>query len=466
MSENKSSSVQLSPTEPQLRMPSGLSFQSSRAIFGSPNTLSTSPGPMTLEDLSLDSRTSSIKYSFPKNKIKVLLLENISSTAVKLFQSEGFTVETYPKALTNEELTERIADVHILGIRSKTKVTAAALNNAKRLLCIGCFCIGTDQVDLECAEKLGIPVFNSPFANTRSVAELVLAEVITLSRQLADRSSEMHRGEWNKVAKGCWEIRGKTLGIVGYGHIGTQVAILAEAFGMHVIYYDVVPKLPLGNSRACESLEELLDDADFVTLHVPRAPETVNLISEKEMAQMKKGAYLINASRGTVVDLTALAAALNRGHLAGAAVDVFEKEPERNGPGFQHVLQGCPNTILTPHIGGSTMEAQAKIGEEVTHALIRLVNHGSTINSVNFPNVELPFHAECHRILNVHINKAGVLRDINEIFAACDTNVRAEVLGTTKNIGYLVIDVEKQTSEETKQSISKLQASIRTRILY
>mmetsp|Transcript_19705 Transcript_19705/g.28682 ORF Transcript_19705/g.28682 Transcript_19705/m.28682 type:complete len:468 (-) Transcript_19705:97-1500(-) len=467
MSESNKS-VQVSPSAPVkiLGPTSGGIYSTSPPIYTSPNSF---PGNFPLggvDEYSVDDLSDSIAYSFPKSKIKVLLLENISATAVKLFERQSFCVETIPKALSVEELKEKIADVHVLGIRSKTKVTAEVLDAAKRLLCVGCFCIGTDQVDLDYAQGIGIPVFNSPFANTRSVAELVTSEIIALSRQYPDRSMELHRGHWNKVSKGCWEVRGKTLGIVGYGHIGTQVAVLAESLGMHVVYYDIIPKLPLGNSQKCETLEELLEEADFVTLHVPKAVETVNLIGEKQIAMMKKGSYLINASRGTVVDLSALAKALNRGHVAGAAIDVFEKEPEKNGPGFQHPLQGCPNTILTPHIGGSTVEAQANIGEEVASALIKLVNHGATINAVNFPNLELPYHAECHRILNIHVNKAGVLRDINDIFARCDTNVRAELLGTTAAIGYLVVDVEKKTSDETKRLISELPASIRTRILY
>lgn len=305
---------------------------------------------------------------------------------------------------------EKIKDVHIVGIRSKTQVAKRVLENASKLLAVGCFCIGTDQVDLEAAERLGIPVFNSPFANTRSVAELIIAEVVCLSRKLFDVSKGCHEGRWLKSAVGCHEIRGKTLGIIGYGHIGSQLSVLAESQGMNVIFYDIIPVLPLGNSTPCKSLEEVLSNADFVTLHVPKSPQTANMIGEKEIKLMKKGAYLLNASRGTVVDLQALANALHSGHLAGAAIDVYPKEPKANGVGFETPLQNCPNTILTPHIGGSTEEAQQMIGEEVATALIKLVKSGSTVNAVNFPNLEVPFTPSSHRILNVHKNVPGVLR--------------------------------------------------------
>eukprot|EP00871_Galdieria_phlegrea_P005069 jgi/Galph1/5563/GphlegSOOS_G4266.1 len=402
----------------------------------------------------------------PKHPVKVLLLENVHQIGVRLLEKEGFQVEALKSSLTEEELMERIKDKHLVGIRSKTKLTESVLENASKLLAVGCFCIGTDQVDLDAAERLGIPVFNSPFANTRSVAELMIAEIICLSRKLFDASKSCHEGNWNKSAVECHEIRGKTLGIVGYGHIGSQLSVLAESMGMNVIFYDIIPVLPLGNSTSCKSLEEVLANADFVTLHVPKSPQTENMIGKKEIAMMKQGAYLLNASRGTVVDLDALADALRSGHLRGAAVDVYPKEPKTNGPGFESHLRHCPNTILTPHIGGSTEEAQQMIGEEVATALIKLVRSGSTVNAVNFPNLEVPFSTSTHRILNIHRNIPGVLRDINNILASRDTNVKAQVLGTTSEIGYLIVDVDKETSEEVRDAIAKLPTSLRTRILY
>jgi len=422
------------------------------------------------------------KTSFPKNKIKILLLENVHTVAVDLFNKQDFQVETLKGALTEEELKEKIKDVHALGIRSKTRVTASVLKEANRLLCIACFCIGTDQVDLDAAEERGVPVFNSPFSNSRSVAELMIAEIISLSRRLGDKTKEMHRGIWDKSAKDCHEIRGKTLGIVGYGHIGSQLSVLAEAMGMKVIYYDIVTVLALGNSRACESLDELLRTADFVTLHVPKTDQTFKMISAPQLQMMKKNSYLLNASRGTVVDLEALAEALKSGHLAGAAVDVYPVEPESNIKDWINVLQDCPNTILTPHIGGSTEEAQAAIGAEVAEKVIKLINTGATASAVNFPQVDLPQSPNSHRILNIHRNVPGVLKvtasprytnpnttnhilkHINSILA--ENNVVAQVLATHKQIGYLVLDVEKETSHTIKKEISQLAASLRTRILY
>uniref|UniRef100_A0A7S0ZAC9 phosphoglycerate dehydrogenase n=1 Tax=Timspurckia oligopyrenoides TaxID=708627 RepID=A0A7S0ZAC9_9RHOD len=403
--------------------------------------------------------------SFPKDKINILVLENVSTTAKDMLASDGFHVESEKRAFTEDELIERIENIHVLGIRSKTKVTQRVMESGKKLLAIGCFCIGTDQVDLDFAEKKGIAVFNAPFANTRSVAELVIAEIIALSRRLSDTSAAMHQGIWNKSALGCYEVRGKTLGIVGYGHIGSQLSVLAEMMGMKVIFYDHMPKLPLGNSESRADLASLLIESDVVSVHVPKSEQTFMMFREEHFALMKKGAYFINNARGTVADLDALAAVLKSGHLGGAAVDVFPIEPEKNGP-FTNVLQGCPNTILTPHIGGSTHEAQDKIGEEVASALLRFINQGSTTGSVNLPNVEMPVAPFSHRILNIHENVPGVLRDINNIFAALNVNVRAQVLGTTNNVGYLIIDVDKVTSVDTKNAISALPASLRTRLLY
>jgi D-3-phosphoglycerate dehydrogenase len=403
--------------------------------------------------------------SFPKNKIKILLLENVHSAAVELLKKEDFQVECLKEALSEEELKVKIKDVHALGIRSKTRVTDEVLKEANRLLCIGCFCIGTDQVDLEAAEKRGIPVFNSPFSNTRSVAELIIAEIILLSRRLGDKSNDMHKGVWDKSAKDCHEIRGKTLGIVGYGHIGSQLSVLAESLGMNVIFYDVISVLPLGNSKRKETLEEVLTQADFVTLHVPKTDQTKNMITEKQLKMMKKSSYLLNASRGTVVDIPALANALRSGHLAGAAVDVYPTEPEANIKDWQNELQNCPNTILTPHIGGSTEEAQYAIGLEVADKLIKFVNNGSTATAVNFPKLDLPVgQTGTHRILNIHKNVPGVLKNINTLLG--DINVVGQMLAAKGAIGYLIVDVEKETSHNLRDEMAMLPTSIKTRILY
>jgi D-3-phosphoglycerate dehydrogenase len=403
--------------------------------------------------------------SFPKNKIKILLLENVHSAAVELLKKEDFQVECLKEALSEEELKAKIKDVHALGIRSKTRVTDEVLKEANRLLCIGCFCIGTDQVDLEAAEKRGIPVFNSPFSNTRSVAELIIAEIILLSRRLGDKSNDMHKGVWDKSAKDCHEIRGKTLGIVGYGHIGSQLSVLAESLGMNVIFYDVISVLPLGNSKRKETLEEVLTQADFVTLHVPKTDQTKNMITEKQLKMMKKSSYLLNASRGTVVDILALANALRSGHLAGAAVDVYPTEPEANIKDWQNELQNCPNTILTPHIGGSTEEAQYAIGLEVADKLIKFVNNGSTATAVNFPKLDLPVgQTGTHRILNIHKNVPGVLKNINTLLG--DINVVGQMLAAKGAIGYLIVDVEKETSHNLRDEMAMLPTSIKTRILY
>jgi len=339
------------------------------------------------------------------------------------------------------------------------------LECAERLLAIGCFCIGTDQVDLVAAEKCGIPVFNSPFSNSRSVAELIIGEIISLSRKLPDKIQESHKGTWNKSAKGCKEIRGKTIGIVGYGHIGTQLSVLSESMGMQVIYYDIVRMMPLGRAQMCPDLNSLLQRADFVTLHVPDTEQTKKMIGAAEINTMKKGSYLLNASRGAVVDIDALAAALRSGHLEGAAVDVYPTEPEENTKSWQSVLQGCPNTILTPHIGGSTEEAQEAIGHEVSHVLISLINRGTTEGAVNFPAISLPYGGPTtHRILNIHHNRPGVMRDVNAILS--DYNVSGEILGTRKYVGYMIADVESAASAHIKKLISALPSSIRTRILY
>ena len=404
--------------------------------------------------------------SFPKNKIKVVLLEGISPSAVELFEREGLHIEQHKTALDGEELRLRLADAHIIGIRSKTQLREDDLAVARRLLTVGCFCIGTNQVDLEAANRRGVPVFNAPYSNTRSVAELVIAEVIALSRQLADRSAEVHRGVWKKSSIGCHEVRGKTLGIVGYGHIGSQVGVLAEAMGMRVLFHDIKTKLPLGNAHPVASLGELLGQSDFVTLHVPETLETKQMIRAAELSRMRSGAHLLNLSRGTVVDLAALAESIRTGHLGGAAVDVYPEEPEKNGAGFSSPLVGLPNVILTPHVGGSTEEAQESIGREVATSLIKFVNAGATTDAVNFPQIELPQTPGMHRILNIHRNVPGVLRDINRIVSDLDANIERQVLTTDPAIGYLIMDLNANVSAQVEERVKQLATSIKTRVLW
>jgi D-3-phosphoglycerate dehydrogenase len=404
--------------------------------------------------------------SFPKDRIKVLLLENVHTSAHELFKGEGFHLETVPGALGAEELAQRIEDVHVLGIRSKTRVTEKVLASARRLLSVGCFCIGTNQVDLVAANRRGVPVFNAPFSNTRSVAEMIMAEIVMLARRLGDRSSEMHAGKWRKVATGSFEIRGKTLGIVGYGHIGRQIGVIAEGLGLKVLFFDVAAKLPMGNNRSIKALDELLAQSDFVTLHVPETAQTKGMFGAHELATMRAGSYLLNASRGTVVDIPALAEALKSGHLAGAAIDVFPEEPETNSDGFQTPLRGLTNVVMTPHIGGSTAEAQEAIGREVAASLIKYVNGGITTASVNFPHVDSAPTPGKHRILNVHKNVPGVLRDINRIVSDKGANIAAQVLATDPDIGYLVMDLDQDVSHEVKNAVGALETSIKTRILY
>jgi D-3-phosphoglycerate dehydrogenase len=408
------------------------------------------------------------ELSFPKSEIRILLLENIHPVAHEMLKAEGFHVEGAKSAFTETELIEKAKDVHVLGIRSKTKLTKSYFNVAKRLLNVGAFCIGTNQIELDSARKIGVPVFNAPFSNTRSVAELVLAEIVVLSRQVGDRSQLLHRGKWDKSAAGCFEVRGKTLGIIGYGHIGSQLSVLAESFGMKVVYYDIVTKMPMGNSRQIQKLEDLLAQSDFVTLHVPETPQTKNMMAEKQMFQMKKGSYLINASRGTVVDIPNLSAALKAKHIAGCAIDVFPEEPESNDQIFKSEIQNLPNVILTPHIGGSTEEAQQNIGIEVASSISKFINNGSTTGSVNFPQVDLPMQnqGKSHRILNIHRNVPGVLKDINSIISDLGANISGQYLATEPEIGYLIVDLDKQLSDKVKEQVAALPNSIRTRILY
>lgn len=406
------------------------------------------------------------KTSFPKDKIRVLLLENIHPQAVDLFKSEQFQVERIPK-LSEEELIAKIPSIHIIGLRSKTKLTPKVLSAAKKLIAIGCFCIGTDQTDLEFAAEQGIAVFNSPFSNTRSVAEVVLSNIIALSRHISDDNLNMHKGIWKKSAKGKNEVRGKTLGIVGYGHVGSQLSVLSESMGMHVQYYDHVPKLALGNASPVNSLEELLRTSDFVSLHVPYTQSTHEMITANEIAMMRKGSYLINYARGKVAKVPDVAEALKAGHLAGAAWDVFPKEPAPGIKEFYTELQGCPNTILTPHIGGSTEEAQEAIGLEVATKLVNFMNNGSTVSSVNFPEVDLPNNPNVHRIVNVHWNVPGVLKEFNE--ALSKYNINAQMVATKGKIGVFMCHIDTlntSVSVEAKDTIANHKHSIRTRVLF
>lgn len=397
--------------------------------------------------------------------VRILLLENIHPSARDMLAAEGLIVETASSALKEEELHKRLQGVSILGIRSKTQVRASVLKDAKDLLAVGAFCIGTNQIDLDAANVAGVPVFNAPFSNTRSVAELIIAEIVVLARQLGDRSREVHTGAWKKVAQGCFEVRGKTLGIIGYGHIGSQVGVLAEAMGMRVLSYDVRTTMAIGNAHALDSLDELLAQSDFVTLHVPETPLTKNMIGRAQIAKMRPGSYLLNASRGTVVEIDALADALKSKHLAGAAVDVYPEEPESNSDGFVTQLQGLPNVILTPHVGGSTEEAQAAIGKEVAISILRYLRQGTTTGSVNVPQAELPRAPNAHRLVNMHKNVPGVLRDINRIVSDRNANIRAQLLGTDASIGYLIMDLDNDVVEEVASDIAALKTSIRTRIL-
>jgi D-3-phosphoglycerate dehydrogenase len=404
--------------------------------------------------------------SFPKDRIKVLLLENIHPSAQQIFSAEHFQVEALKHAIKEEELAEKISDIHLLGIRSKTQVPGRVLGEGKRLLSVGCFCIGTNQVDVGAANRLGVPVFNAPFSNTRSVAELIISEIVALARQLGDRSREVHAGVWKKVSIDCHEVRGKVLGIVGYGHIGRQLGVLAEALGIRVLFFDISSKLPMGNNRAVATLDELLSQSDFVSLHVPATPQTKNMIGAPEFGRMRKGSHLLNASRGSVVDIPALAEAIKSKHLAGAAIDVFPAEPESNEDPFHSDLQGLPNVILTPHIGGSTSEAQEAIGREVASALTKFVNSGATTGAVNFPLVELPPAPGTHRILNVHRNVPGVLSDINGIVSSLKANIHSQLLATDAHIGYLIMDLDQDVSNDVRRDISALPTNVRTRILY
>jgi D-3-phosphoglycerate dehydrogenase len=405
--------------------------------------------------------------SFDKSKLKVLLLEGIHPSAERIFRDAGYeNIETVKTALTGDELKAKLDGVHFLGIRSQTTLTHDIFEAADKLVAVGCYCIGTNQVDLTAATEHGVVVFNAPYSNTRSVAELVLAEAILLLRGIPEKNAQAHRGGWAKTANDSFEIRGKTLGIVGYGSIGSQLSILAESLGMRVIFYDVVSKLPLGNASQIPSLEGLLGQADIVTLHVPDLPSTRNLMDQERISQMKPKSILINASRGTVVDIDVLTKALEEKHLLGTAIDVFPKEPKSNNDEFISPLRGFDNAILTPHIGGSTQEAQENIGVEVAEKLVRYSDNGSTLTSVNFPEVALPPHPNHHRLLHVHENRPGVLSAINSIFAENQINIGSQFLQTTDKIGYVVIDVDRDYSDMALQKLSEIEGTIRRRVLF
>jgi len=410
---------------------------------------------------------STITNSLAKDKIKILLLEGVHQSALEELRIKGYSnIEYIKTSLSNDDLIEKIADVHFIGIRSRTQLTDEVLSHAKKLAAIGCFCIGTNQVDIKAAQKYGVPVFNAPFSNTRSVAELVLGETLLLLRGIPEKSAKAHRGQWLKSAAGSFEARGKTLGIIGYGHIGTQLGILAETLGMRVRFYDIETKLPLGNASQAPSLSALLGEADVVSLHVPETPQTQNMIGAAEFSAMKSGAIFINASRGTVVDIDALAEALSMKKLAGAAIDVFPVEPKGNDDEFVSPLRGFDNVILTPHIGGSTKEAQENIGLEVASKLAKYSDNGSSLSAVNFPQVSLPEHVNTSRLLHIHHNQPGVLTQINQAFAEHSINIAAQYLQTDDQIGYVVIDIDSTNSAQALKSLKAIDGTIRARILH
>jgi D-3-phosphoglycerate dehydrogenase len=407
------------------------------------------------------------RLSVPKDRLRFALLEGIHRSALDVLAADGYTtIDAYPGALAGNALVEAIADAHFVGIRSRTQLTEAVLEQAPKLVAIGCFCIGTNQVDLAAAARRGVPVFNAPFSNTRSVAELVLAETVMLLRGIPQKNALLHRGGWSKSAAGSFEARGKVLGIVGYGHIGTQIGVLAEQLGMSVVFCDIENRLPLGNARQLDSLDAVLAAADVVTLHVPETPATLGMVGAAQLARMKRGAALINASRGTVVDLDALAAALDTGHLSGAAIDVFPVEPEGNDQPFVSPLLRFDTVILTPHIGGSTLEAQESIGREVAAKLIRYSDNGSTVTAVNFPEVSLPQPAGQSRLLHIHRNVPGMLARINELFSQGGINVAAQYLRTNEHVGYVVMDVDAQAGAVAYDALCGIPGTIRCRVLY
>lgn len=405
--------------------------------------------------------------SLEKSKIKFLLLEGLHQSAVNTLNDAGYTnIEYLKTALPEDELIEKIKDVHFLGIRSRSQLTPAVFEAAEKLQAVGCFCIGTNQVNLNAALRAGVPVFNAPFSNTRSVAELVIAQAILLLRGVPEKNAKAHNGVWLKSAVGSFEARGKKLGLIGYGSIGSQLSVLAESMGMKVYLYDIITKLPLGNAIQVPTLKELMEICDVVSLHVPETKQTANMIGAEQIGWMKKGSILINASRGSVVDIGALTAALKSGDLAGAAIDVFPVEPRSNDDEFISPLREFDNCILTPHVGGSTMEAQENIGLEVSEKLIRYSDNGSTFTSVNFPEVALPAHPDMHRILHVHKNIPGVLSAINSIFSTNNVNIRSQYLQTNDEIGYVVTDIDSANSKVAKEKLAEVKGTIRCRVLF
>ena len=407
------------------------------------------------------------KVSLDKSKIKFVLFEGVHQSALDTLHAAGYTnIDYYKKALDGNELKEAIKDAHFIGLRSRTHLTAEMIEAAPKLIAVGCFCIGTNQVDLNAAKARGIPVFNAPFSNTRSVAELVLGEILLLMRSVPRANAEVHRGVWNKSATGSHEVRGKKLGIIGYGHIGSQLSIIAESLGMDVYFYDIENKLPLGNAKQVRSLEELLSSCDVVSLHVPELPSTKNLMNAERIAQLKQGAILINAARGTVVDIDALAQALKDGKIHGAAIDVFPIEPASINEEFVSPLREFDNVILTPHIGGSTAEAQENIGFEVAGKFVKYSDNGSTLSSVNFPEVSLPEHEGTKRLLHIHENRPGILNKLNQIFVEANLNIAAQYLQTDPKIGYVVVDVETNDASPLLTKLKEIDGTIRARVLY
>ncbi len=413
-------------------------------------------------------RKATNRYSLPKDKIRVLLLEGIHENAVNFLKENDYSnVEYVKSALDKEQLLKKIENVHMIGIRSRTHLTKEVLDKAKLLIAVGCFSIGTNQVDLSAAKMKGIPVFNAPFSNTRSVAELVISEAIQLMRRIPERNFAAHEGRWLKDAKASFEVRGKTIGIIGYGHIGTQVSVLAEGMGMNVLYYDIEKKLSLGNAKACDNIEELLSNSDVVTLHVPDTTLTRNMMTSKELSLMKKGAYLINASRGSVVDINALASLLETGTIAGAAIDVYPKEPGSNKESFVSPLQKFPNVILTPHIGGSTVEAQSSIALEVSEKLVKYSDVGSTIGATNFVEISLAPNYNRQRYLHIHENKPGILNKITKVFVSRKLNIASQFLQTDPEIGYVIIDIDnKANSNEILNELKSIRGTIKARVLF
>jgi D-3-phosphoglycerate dehydrogenase len=408
-----------------------------------------------------------LRTSYPKEKIRILFLENISESAVKNFRSQGYTqVDKINKSLSEDDLVKEIKDVHILGIRSKTRITKNVLDAAKKLQAIGCFCAGVNQVDLKEATKNGVVVFNAPYSNTRSVAELVIGAAIMLLRRVPDKDKAAHNGLWAKDSKQSYELRGKTMGIIGYGNIGMQVSVMAEVLGMKVIFYDEQTRLPLGNAENAKSIKELMANSDVVTLHMPETPATKNFINKTTLKNFKKGCILINFARGKLIDAEALRAAILEGDMGGAAIDVFPDEPEKKGEPFHSVLQNVPNVLLTPHIGGSTEEAQENIGEDVSNKLFNFLEKGITLGSHTVPGLALPLHEDSHRILHIHYNVPGVLSEINTTLSKNNINILGQYLKTNEDIGYVVLDVDKQISSQAKQLLKEVKQTIKVRMLY